>query len=68
MMTARYQLARAQNRYDRARTVLDTQRIALHAAIVDAVESGELSQADVARELGWPRQQVYAVVRRMGGN
>lgn len=56
-------LLRAKARWDKARTATKLERSELHAAIREASDAG-LSQADIARALGWPRQRVNTLLAK----
>ncbi len=49
--------------YKRSLEDADAARENLHQAIADTVASGELTRAEVARRLGWPRQRVTTVLK-----
>jgi predicted XRE-type DNA-binding protein len=60
-------LERAFARWQKARGDHERARLALARAIRRAADRG-VSQADIARSLGWPRQRVSKLLKGDGGD
>lgn len=54
-------LTRAKNRWDRSRRATREARSDFHD-VIRAAAAGGMSQAEIARVLGWPRQRVNTLL------